>query len=523
MEISIKSKKERREIVRSDHSDEEGIFEDDLFEELIYPGLVLKDNYVLLIKIGYGNNAGVWMAYQIDTKTYVAMKIQDHECYKDGRREVQIMKKINELTEGQKINTSNCVTMLDFFIYIKSVKIKFVCSVYPLYAGSIHMLILSGKYKYGLPIAVVKNISRQLLNAIIFLNTKAEVIHTDIKPENILFQGVPKSHTKVIDIFYDSNFQSKYDKLKNKYAETDEEKFITERDNLALNAVSKLQFIDETFENHEDSDEDETESDGSLIEGEDDLDSDEIDNDDDDNDDDDDDDDDNDDNNESEEEINTRNQSVPDYESFARDKKIVNIDALYDFEEVLNKRETTTDKVCVVDDMYVVNDCKIAVTDFGSSFFYATKCNNEVQDRLYRSPEVILDYVYTYSADMWSFGCVVFELLTGYPLFNLLVEPLNKDIHHLYLMEKIVGPLPLAMRTKSKRSKFLFDRKRNYHIKNIEKISKVSISNILVKQHLFSIDSAREIENFLMLTLRYNWKKRATPQELLKHPWLANI
>ena len=35
----------------------EDFFNDLLVEELIHPGLILKDDYLLLIKIGYGNNA----------------------------------------------------------------------------------------------------------------------------------------------------------------------------------------------------------------------------------------------------------------------------------------------------------------------------------------------------------------------------------------------------------------------------------------------------------------------------------
>ncbi len=37
--------------------------------------------------------------------------------------------------------------------------------------------------------------------------------------------------------------------------------------------------------------------------------------------------------------------------------------------------------------------------------------------RFYRCPEVILGLQYGCEIDMWSFGCILAELYTGYPLF----------------------------------------------------------------------------------------------------------
>jgi serine/threonine protein kinase len=40
-----------------------------------------------------------------------------------------------------------------------------------------------------------------------------------------------------------------------------------------------------------------------------------------------------------------------------------------------------------------------------------------IQSRFYRAPEVILGLPYSTAIDMWSLGCIVAELHTGYPLF----------------------------------------------------------------------------------------------------------
>lgn len=40
-----------------------------------------------------------------------------------------------------------------------------------------------------------------------------------------------------------------------------------------------------------------------------------------------------------------------------------------------------------------------------------------IQSRFYRSPEVIMGINYNTAIDMWSTGCILAELYTGYPLF----------------------------------------------------------------------------------------------------------
>lgn len=40
-----------------------------------------------------------------------------------------------------------------------------------------------------------------------------------------------------------------------------------------------------------------------------------------------------------------------------------------------------------------------------------------IQSRFYRAPEIILGIPYTTSIDMWSFGAIIAELFTGFPLY----------------------------------------------------------------------------------------------------------
>lgn len=481
-----------------------------IVEDAIYPGLVLNYNYVLLKKIGIGKNAYVWLVYQISTKRYLAMKVQDFRCYIDGCREITIIQKINECINKEPEKNVYCIQLLDYFAYEYQKDCLFVCSVYDLYAGDVRMVLETGKHKYGLPLDVVKRIVKQLLTSLAFLHNELEIIHTDIKPHNILLKGMRDDYHQVITLFNDSHFQEKYDNLVKNLVKNYDVKnlsFYKELELLAAECVKEICQLPAIVEDEE--------AEGSMEDDEGsevNYDSIEID----------------DSHSENDDDgisskpmtFNTRNQSVDDTLEQLDYRGIHDLDEEmpYDFSSVLNNRANSADKKIVIDDQYI-NNCETVLVDFGNAYFYHTRTRHEVQDRRYRAPEVILDLNYGYPCDIWSVGCVVFELATGFVLFEP-EDALTKDIQQLYLFEKMLGPLPIEMKKKSKRRRFLFDRKRNYHIKNVGSFQPAPLKERLVKQFLFSEEEAQKMSEFMLLCLTYDPNKRATATQLLNHPWL---
>ena len=61
------------------------------------------------------------------------------------------------------------------------------------------------------------------------------------------------------------------------------------------------------------------------------------------------------------------------------------------------------------------------VIDLGSSCFISDHLSSYVQSRSYRAPEVILGLPYDQKIDIWSFGCILAELLTGSVLFQVTI------------------------------------------------------------------------------------------------------
>jgi serine/threonine protein kinase len=556
-----------------------------------HPGLVMREHGIVLLQcIGSGRNAIVYLIYNINAETYQAMKIQGDYYMEDGKREVKIIRLINKYAAANPTKNLFCVELKKQFIYVMNGVHEHQCSVYDLYSGDVQRLLKEGAYQYGFPIPVAKKIMKQLLTATNYLHTELKIMHTDIKPENILIKGEYDEHTAVIQIFEDSGFKAEYDKimaeydkgtflqthnpavyteLKSKYedgslaAETFEElvedlntklspksaeyktkykQFKTDLDsgklaedafdaqvnllseeildeileNLGMKCVKDIvdraikhnfdeedDIPEEDFEDYEgdeDMDEDlEADIDYGLVEGVEEEESPQI--------------------------VNVRRQSIDDTPEDRLNLDTVNLEEIieeYDFVNILNM-VTTEDEVHVIDDKYV-KDIRTALTDFGGAYHIGKQSYEiEIQDRPYRAPEIILGYNYNTKVDVWSIGCVAFELVTGYPLFTPKREPINKDLQHLYLFEKQLGPIPLVMKKQAPRSEFLFDSTRKYHIKNVEPFESVTLKQRLVEQFLVEEAEADALVSFLNVCLVYNPKNRATVAELLQHPWLKDI
>ena len=65
--------------------------------------------------------------------------------------------------------------------------------------------------------------------------------------------------------------------------------------------------------------------------------------------------------------------------------------------------------------------CDLQICDFGLSRNLSIEKGEDLTEyvvtRFYRAPEIMLGISYTTAIDMWSFGCIVIELYTGYPIF----------------------------------------------------------------------------------------------------------
>ncbi|OSX65002.1 hypothetical protein POSPLADRAFT_1065025 [Postia placenta MAD-698-R-SB12] len=156
----------------------------------------------------------------------------------------------------------------------------------------------------------------------------------------------------------------------------------------------------------------------------------------------------------------------------------------------------------------------IKVIDFGSSCFEHEKIYTYIQSRFYRSPEVILGMNYHMAIDMWSLGCIMAELYTGFPIF-----PGENEQEQLSCIMEVLGVPDKDFVNRSSRKRLFFDTTGaprpvvNSKGKRRRPGSK-SLAQVLRCDDELFID-------FISKCLVWDPERRVKPQAALRHPFIT--
>ena len=157
---------------------------------------------------------------------------------------------------------------------------------------------------------------------------------------------------------------------------------------------------------------------------------------------------------------------------------------------------------------------EIKVIDFGSSCLENEKVYTYIQSRFYRSPEVILGMSYGMPIDMWSLGCILAELLTGYPIF-----PGEDEREQLACIMEVFGPPEKHLVDKSTRKKLFFDSLGKPRITVSSKGKRRRPSSKSLQQALKCDDEA--FLDFITRCLRWDPERRLKPDDAIHHEFIT--
>jgi serine/threonine-protein kinase SRPK3 len=433
----------------------------------------LNGEYILLKNIGSGAYSSVWLTYSVKTKKYFAIKIHDPDCESEAITELFMLKKLNQFSNNYFIKLAD-----NFKIESTEEGKMHVCMVFDLMSCSVYDLIKSGKYSNGLPFDVVIKIVYKLCKAIEIMHDQ-QILHTDIKPDNILIVGHNNSFKKIIDSVNKLNI----DKLFNKKVAT-----LKKNKNIDMADIDTCA-LDKVIEDiHE-----------KLIEITNDQD-------------------------------NEIDDEIDDEKDDEKDNKQ---NDFYFSRKLLDDNDDDDDDDEYDDDdnnNYYngnINEINVKLADFGTCQIL----NNEplqkykvIQTRYYRAPEVILRKQYNEKSDIWSIGCLVYELLTGETLFQAdETDIYDSDRIHLYEFTATLGKIPDELFNGSK-IKDSFVRTDNT-LKGFFDVKINLLQNKLISKLGNTIEQSNilKIYDFMTSTLKYDIMKRSNIKECLSHSIFASI
>ncbi|CAH0398808.1 unnamed protein product [Chilo suppressalis] len=499
-------------------------------------GDLFLNRYHVTRKLGWGHFSTVWLCWDLEDKRFVALKVVKSAPHftETALDEIKILKAVRDSDPSDPKRNKTVQLLNDF--KITGVNGTHVCMVFEVLGHHLLKLILKSNYR-GIPRENVKTIIRQVLEGLDYLHTKCKIIHTDIKPENVLVcvdeayirrlaaeatelhsLGLRLPHSLIStapkefqeQVVTGKMSRNKKKKLKKK---AKRQSMLLKKQMEQIEEIEeqkKVEVCDSAPMSQDNDDSPQTPEEASVIET-------------------------------TRSDNDTMNGCTDirrtDDEAFDTDAEAVQVrskqygcgdDAstpmsegeMTDTPPSLNSqslKEKNSDKQ--PDPAFDVCDLEVKIADLGNACWVHRHFTEDIQTRQYRSLEVLLSAGYGTSADIWSTACMAFELATGDYLF----EPhsgdgYTRDEDHLAHIIELLGDIPKRIAASGKYSKMFFNKKGE--LRNITGLKPWGLVSVLTEKYEWSQKDAEEFADFLKPMLDFDPNRRATAYECLQHPWL---
>uniref|UniRef100_A0A3Q3K2S4 non-specific serine/threonine protein kinase n=1 Tax=Monopterus albus TaxID=43700 RepID=A0A3Q3K2S4_MONAL len=521
-------------------------------------GDLYNGKYHVIRKLGWGHFSTVWLAWDIQMKRFVAMKVvKSAEHYTETAvDEIKLLRSVRN-SDPNDPNREMVVQLLDDF-KISGINGTHVCMVFEVLGHHLLKWIIKSNYQ-GLPLPCVKSIIQQVLQGLDYLHTRCQIIHTDIKPENILMSvdepyvrklaaeatewqraGAPPPSGSAISTAPAPKQTVKMSKNKKKKLKKKQKRKAALLEKCIMD-LEEMEKTTETREEEDDEEEDPQSPKGRVCaplrqvslqelgneerEGLPEMNC----------------------NGHVEEEEQRQPEWTEDqYNGNANpSEKCVSEDSGVterhlpagieegELEQSILQEEGEDESDCklpagslLINPLEPLNadKIKVKIADLGNACWVHKHFTEDIQTRQYRSLEVLIGSGYSTPADIWKRpqnSCMrAFELATGDYLFEPHSgEDYSRDEDHIALIIELLGSVPRRLITTGKYSKDFFTKKGD--LKHITKLKPWGLLEVLVDKYEWPHEEAECFTDFLLPMLELIPEKRATAAECLRHPWLT--
>lgn len=439
--------------------------------------------YTVVRKLGWGHFSTVWLSRDNTTGKHVALKVVRSAAHytETAIDEIKLLNKIVQANPNHP-GRKHVVSLLDSFEH-KGPNGTHVCMVFEVLGENLLGLIKKWNHR-GIPMPLVKQITKQVLLGLDYLHRECGIIHTDLKPENVLIEigDVEQIVQRVVKT--DTN-----DKENNRNGRRRRRTLITGSQPLPspLNASFNHSNLFPSPGSH---------SLGQML---------------------------HDAGVKSKEPSPKPDRDTGDERQKQREKTAdiltKDISGISLDKANATPLSTAGEKRKTDDMQYDIISVKIA--DLGNACWVNHHFTNDIQTRQYRSPEVILGSKWGASTDVWSMAAMVFELITGDYLFDPQSgTKYGKDDDHIAQIIELMGPFPKSLCLSGKWSQEIFNRKGE--LRNIHRLRHWALPDVLKEKYHFKEEDAKRIAEFLIPLLELVPEKRANAGGMAGHPWLED-
>ncbi|SAM84511.1 related to dis1-suppressing protein kinase dsk1 [Ustilago bromivora] len=141
--------------------------------------------YLIVRKLGWGHFSTVWLAKDNKMKRHVALKVVKSASHytETALDEIKLLQRLVSANPNHP-GRRHCVSLLDHFRH-KGPNGSHVCMVFEVLGENLLGLIKRYQHR-GVPPHIVKQIAKQVLLGLDYMHQECGIIHTDLKPENVL-------------------------------------------------------------------------------------------------------------------------------------------------------------------------------------------------------------------------------------------------------------------------------------------------------------------------------------------------